>query len=115
MESPCAVSILATDDMLLVTLRYHADADRDAIECWMFQIVDVLALVERLSARDLQDLLWEQKQLSKTEHCVTLRRGFSDPEYPQKFDAVFRRLGDSRDEGRWRHPCKRHLRRLHEE
>jgi hypothetical protein len=50
------------------------------------------AAVERLSEKELQDLLWEQKRLSRTEHCITLRRRFTDPEYPQKFDAAFRRL-----------------------
>jgi hypothetical protein len=64
----------------------------------MFQIVDTFAVVEGLSERELQDLFWEQRRLSPTEHCITLRRRFSDPEYPQKFDAAFRRLtGDSND------------------
>jgi hypothetical protein len=58
----------------------------------MFQIVDTFAVVEGLSERELQDLFWEQKRLSPTEHCITLRRRFSDPEYPQKFDAAFRLL-----------------------
>jgi hypothetical protein len=58
----------------------------------MFQIADAFAAVERLSAKELQDLFWEQKRLSRTEHCFTLRRRFSNPEYPQQFDAAFRRL-----------------------
>jgi hypothetical protein len=58
----------------------------------MFQIADAFAAVECLSEKEIQDLFWEQKQLSQTEHCITLRRSFSDPEYPQKFDAAFRRL-----------------------
>lgn len=78
--------------MLLVTLRFRAGADRDAIECCMFQIADAFAAVECRSEKEGQDLFWEQKRLSPTEHCVTLRRRFSDPEYPQKFDAAFRRL-----------------------
>jgi hypothetical protein len=58
----------------------------------MFHIADALAAVERLSEKKMQDLMWEQKRLSQTEHCITLRRRFSDPDYPQKFDAAFRRL-----------------------
>ena len=83
-----------------MTLRFRAGADRDAIECRMFQIVDTFAVVEGLSERELQDLFWEQKRLSPTEHCITLRRRFSDPEYPQKFDAVFRRLIGDLDDAR---------------
>ena len=66
----------------------------------MFQIVDTFAVVEGLSERELQDLFWEQKRLSPTEHCIILRRRFSDPEYPQKFDAAFRRLTGDLDDGR---------------
>ena len=58
----------------------------------MFQIADAFAAVERLAEKELQDLLWEQKRLSRTEHCITLRHRYSDPAYPQKFDAAFRRL-----------------------
>jgi hypothetical protein len=58
----------------------------------MFQIADAFAAVERLSEKEVQDLSWERKRVSPTEHCITLRRRFSDPEYPQKFDAAFRRL-----------------------
>jgi hypothetical protein len=75
----------------LVTLRFHAGADRDAIEACMFQLADAFAVVEGLSGKEMEDLFWERKRLSRTEHCITLRRRFSDPEYPQKFDAAFRR------------------------
>jgi hypothetical protein len=91
-KTPFAISIIATDEILLITLRFRAGADRDAIESCMFQIADAFAAVERLSEKAVQDLFWEQKRLSQTEHCITLRRRFSDPEYPQKFDAAFRRL-----------------------
>jgi hypothetical protein len=66
----------------------------------MFQIVDTFAVVEGLSERELQDLFWEQKRLSPTEHCITLRRHFSDPEYPQKFDAAYLRLTGDLDVAR---------------
>ena len=91
-ETPFAISIIAADEILLVTLRFHAGADRDAIESCMFQIADAFAAVERLSGKEIQDLFWEHKRLSQTEHCITLRRRFFDPEYPQKFDTAFRRL-----------------------
>jgi hypothetical protein len=61
-------------------------------KCCMFQIADAFATVERLSEKDLHDLFGEQKRLSSTEYCITLRRRFYDPEYPQRFDAAFRRL-----------------------
>jgi hypothetical protein len=88
---PFAISIIAADEILLVTLRFRAGADRDAVECCMFRVADAFAAVERLSAKALQDLFWEQKRLSRTDHCMTLRGGLSDPEYPQKFDVAFRR------------------------
>jgi hypothetical protein len=78
-----------------VTLRFRPGADRDAIETFMFQIGDTFAALEGLSEKELQDIFWEQKRLSQTEHCITLRRRFSDPDYPQKFDAAFRRLTDN--------------------
>jgi hypothetical protein len=91
-ETQFAISFIAADEVLLVTLRFREGVDRDAIESCMFQIADAFAAVERLSEKELQDLLWEQKRFSRTEHCITLRRRFADPEYPQKFDAAFRRL-----------------------
>jgi hypothetical protein len=91
-KTPFAISIIAADEILLVTLRFRAGADRDAIECCMFQIADAFAAVEGLSEKEMQGLFWEQKRLSPAEHCITLRRYFADPEYPQKFDAAFRRL-----------------------
>jgi hypothetical protein len=63
----------------------------------MFQIADAIAAVELLSEKEVQDLFWEQKRLSQSELCVTLRRRFSDPAYPQKFDAAFRRLAGELD------------------
>jgi len=42
----------------------------------------------------------EQKRVSSTEHCIILRRRFSDPDYPQKFDAAFRRITGDLDAGR---------------
>jgi hypothetical protein len=91
-KTPFAISIIAADEILLVTLRFRAGADRDAIEACMFQIADTFAALEGISDKKLQDLFWEQKRLSRTEHCITLRRRFSDPDYPQKFDAALRRL-----------------------
>ena len=102
-ETPFDLSIIASEEMLLVTLRFHTGADRDAIECHMFRIVEAFSLIERLSEKDLPDLLGERKRLSETQHSLTLRRRFSDPEYPQKFDAVFRRLNElHHDDGVYR-------------
>jgi hypothetical protein len=42
----------------------------------MFQIVDTFAAVEGLSEKEMQDLFWEQKRLSPTEHCITRPRRF---------------------------------------
>jgi hypothetical protein len=78
-------------------LRFNVGADRDEIEACLFQIADAFADVEG----QVQDLLWEQKRLSQTEHCITLRRHFSDPEYPQKFDAALRRLTVDLDSARF--------------
>ena len=83
-----------------MTLRFRAGADRDSIECCMFQIIDTFAVVEGLSEKEVQDLFWEQKRVSSTDHCITLRRRFSDPDYPQKFDAAFRRITGDLDAAR---------------
>jgi hypothetical protein len=99
-KTPFAIAFIAADEILLVTLRFRAGADRDAIECCMFQIVDTFAVVEGLSEKEMKDLFWEQKRVSPTEHCITLRRRFSDPDYPQKFDAAFRRITGDLDAAR---------------
>jgi hypothetical protein len=67
----------------------------------MFQIADAFAAVERLSEKEVQDLFWEQKRLSSTQYCITLRRRYSDPEYPQKFDAALRRLAGEIESSRF--------------
>jgi len=67
----------------------------------MFQIADTLAALEGRSEKELQDLFWEEKRLSPTEYCITLRRRFSDPEYPEKFDAAFRRVTGQFDSTRF--------------
>jgi hypothetical protein len=96
-KTPFAISFIAADENPLVTLRFRAVADRDAIECCMFQIVDTFAVVEglsdpRVSEKEMQDLFREQKRLSPTEHCIALRCRFSDPDYPQRCDAAFRQI-----------------------
>jgi hypothetical protein len=92
MPTTLGISIITAEEMLLVTLRFAPSADREVLECCMFQIAEAFAAVEGLSEKELQDLFWERKRLSATEHCITLRRRFSDPAYPQKFEAAFRRL-----------------------
>ena len=84
-----------------MTLRFRAGADRDAIEACMFRVAATLAAVEGRSEKEVRDLLWEQKRLSQTVHCVTLQRRFSDPEYPQKFNVTFRRLNGDLDSARF--------------
>jgi hypothetical protein len=64
-KTPFAISIIATDEILLITLRFRAGADRDAIESCMFQIADAFAAVERLSEKAVQDLFWEQKSVCR--------------------------------------------------
>lgn len=91
------ISIIAADELLLVTLRFGPASDRDAIQCCMLQIADACAAVEGLVEKGPQDLIWEQKSLSNTRHCITLRRRFSDPDYPQKFEAAFLRLSGDID------------------
>jgi hypothetical protein len=67
----------------------------------ILHVADAFAAIERLSEKELQDLFWERKRLSRTEHGITLRCRFSDPEYPQKFDAAFRRLTSHLDGARF--------------
>lgn len=96
-KTPFTISIIAADEILLVTLRFRPGADRDAIEACMFRIADTLAAIEEHSEKEMQGILWEQKRMSRTEHCITLRRNFSDPEYPRKFNAAFQRLNSDFD------------------
>ena len=100
-KTPFAISIIAADEILLVSFRFRAGVDRDAIECCVFQIADTFAAVERISEKEFQGLFWEQKRLSRTEHCITLRRHFCDPEHPQRFDAACRRLRGQLDGARF--------------
>jgi hypothetical protein len=67
----------------------------------MCQIADTFTAPEGLSEKEPQDLFWEQKRLSATELFIALRRQFSDPDYPQKFDVAFRRLTGQLDSKRF--------------
>src|SRR5271167_4735544 len=97
-QTRLAVSIIPADRELFVTLRFGAGAEREAIEACMFQIAGAFAAVECLSEKDMEGLFWEKKRVSDTEYCVVLRRAFADPDYPQKFDAAFRKLNGDIDE-----------------
>jgi hypothetical protein len=104
MEQPFSpwlvVSTLAAEDVLLVTLRCARHADRETLERCMLQIAETLAVVECTSTKELADLCWEHKQLSSVECCFTLRRVFTDPDYPQNFDAAYNQLVGTRDSRR---------------
>ena len=52
-----ANSIISADDILPVTQRCRASADRDAIGRCVFRIVNAFATVEGLSEGEMQDLL----------------------------------------------------------
>jgi hypothetical protein len=86
---PLDISVLAADELLLVTLRFGVGTSRDVLESCMLQIVDMLARSEGVGAKDL---LWERRHLSPTESCVTLRRRCADADLPLKLDAALRRL-----------------------
>jgi hypothetical protein len=80
-----------------VTLRFPAATDREVIEAYMARIAGAFAQVETLTETEMQQLFWQQRQVSQTEHCVILRRAYTDPEYPKRFDAAFRKLNAGAD------------------
>jgi hypothetical protein len=72
-KTPFAISIIATDEILLITLRFRAGADRDAIESCMFQIADAFAAVERLSvlaASGIRSILAVRKRALRRERVI---------------------------------------------
>jgi hypothetical protein len=80
-----------------VTLRFRAGADRDAIECCMFQIVVSFAVVEVFPKRKCRINFGSSRACHRQNTASPCRRRFSDLEYPQRFDAAFRRItGDFR-------------------
>jgi hypothetical protein len=56
-KTPFANSIISADDILLVSRRCRAAADRDAIGLCLFRIADTFGTVEGLSEGEMQDLL----------------------------------------------------------
>jgi hypothetical protein len=86
---PLDISVLAADELLLVTLRFGVGTNCDVLESCMLQIADTLARLEGVGDKDL---LWEGQHLSSSESCVTLRRRCADADLPLKLDAALRRL-----------------------
>jgi hypothetical protein len=92
------VSIIADEQTLFVTVVFPAATDGEEIAACLFQIAGAFAAIEQLDERQMQGLMWERKSRKNLMHSFVLRREFSDPKYPERFEQAFRRLslGDER-------------------
>ena len=86
------VSTVTADGVLFVTVRAPDGADSDSINACIFRITSAFALVEQVDEKLLDDLQWEKRQNGPSP-CFVVRRQFSDPHYPQKFDLAIRAIG----------------------
>jgi hypothetical protein len=84
------ITVAAFQGYLIVTLRFPIKADREAVEAWMGNIACAFNAVEPLTDVDLRALYWRQYRISDLEDSVELRKAFTDPEYPEKFDAALK-------------------------
>jgi hypothetical protein len=90
-DEPFAISVVAADGVLFVTVQIPDGAERDAIDACMFRITNAFAVVEQLQDNQLDNLPWEKKHSGHCP-CYVVRREFTDPYYPQKFDLALRSM-----------------------
>ena len=60
------------------------------VEACMAEITRAFCAVEQLTEVELQGLYWQQERLSEFEDSVILRKPFTDPDYPARFDAALK-------------------------
>ena len=89
------ITVAASQESLTVTLRFPAAADRRMVEACMAEITRAFCAVEPLTDVELRGLYWRQERISEFEDSVQLRKAFTDPDYPARFDAALKatRLG----------------------
>lgn len=65
------------------------------VEACMAEIVRAFGVVEPLTEMELRGLYWRQERISDAEDSLQLRKAFTDPDYPARFDAALKatRLG----------------------
>jgi hypothetical protein len=84
------ITVAAAEGCLIVTLRFSIEADREEIEACMGDIACAFNAVEPLTEIELQGLYWQQERVSEFEDSVQLRKAFSDPTYPERFEAALK-------------------------
>ncbi len=80
---------------MIVTVQFPSAAERRVVEECMAEIASAFCAIEPLSETAFRELYWRQHQVSQTEDSILLRKAFTDPAYPRKFDAALK--------AKWRH------------
>jgi hypothetical protein len=65
-------------------------ADRRMVEACMAEISRAFCAVDPVTDVELRGLYWQQERISEVEDSVKLRKAFTDPDYPARFDAALK-------------------------
>ena len=60
------------------------------VEACMAEITRAFGAIEPLTQVELRGLYWRQERISELEDSVQLRKAFTDPDYPARFDAALK-------------------------
>jgi|HubBroStandDraft_1064217.scaffolds.fasta_scaffold239116_2 hypothetical protein len=94
-ETELDIVMLVADGTLLVSVQFAPGASREAIKLCLFKIASAFAGAEQIREKELPDLVWERKRTAQHEDSFVVRRSFSDPAYPQRFEAELRRIDET--------------------
>ncbi len=81
---------MVSPQFLTVTLRFPATVDRRLVEACMAEITRAFCAIEPLTEMELRGLYWRQERISDAEDSLQLRKAFTEPDYPARFDAALK-------------------------
>jgi hypothetical protein len=84
------ITVEASEGSLIVTLRFPAAAEQRLVEWCMAEVARAFRTIEPFTDVELRGLYWRQQRISDVEDSVQLRKAFTDPDYPGKFDAALK-------------------------
>jgi hypothetical protein len=93
------MSLTTSDGMLYVILHAPIRASRTDIERCQSKVLGAFAMVEKVSAREVQGVVWHKRTSALLNRFVAKRK-IADPDYPQQFALAVRELSGE-DESHW--------------
>ena len=93
------MSLTTSDGMLYVIVHAPIRASRTDIERCQSKVLGAFAIVEKVSAQEVQGVVWHKRTSARVNRFVAKRK-IADPEYPQQFALAVRELSRE-DESHW--------------